>query len=322
MQPITTHNNIYIPYLKVNPSYSVLYYKPESKYINTDESLKQKIMNLKKKNDGLKLSHMSKKKITNAVNWLVSLSDEKTIEINGKTIKAKITFITLTLPSKQRHTDNEIKQKCLNQLLVELKKQYSDFLYVWKAERQENGNIHFHLTTNAVLHYEELQKKWNRIISKLGYIEEYRTNQMNKHKNGFTFQRDIFEKYGISYATQKERYEKGLKTGFRQPHTTEIKRVKSIKNIASYIAKYIKKDITNTTTKIDGNLWACSELLSQISVTIDMTNEEIDFYYEKVINNEYASVFITKIEYILGTKKREEIVKQLKPILNKHSFAY
>ena len=34
----------------------------------------------------------------------------------------KIGFVTLTLPSEQRHTDNEIKKYCLNQLLIELRK--------------------------------------------------------------------------------------------------------------------------------------------------------------------------------------------------------
>ena len=69
-------------------------------------------------------------------------------------VQYKLTFITLTLPSKQIHSDNEIKSKCLNQFLIELKKNHSVSRYIWKAEKQENNNIHFHIIADKFIKWQ------------------------------------------------------------------------------------------------------------------------------------------------------------------------
>ena len=65
-------------------------------------------------------------------------------------------FVTLTLPSVQRHEDNVIKQQILKPFIEELKERYGVKYYFWKAEIQENGNIHFHLIIDHYIHYKKL----------------------------------------------------------------------------------------------------------------------------------------------------------------------
>lgn len=109
------------------------------------------------------------------------------------------TFVTLTLPAKQRHTDYELKE-LLGQFLkwvqgerTELKngqfkgqlKGFGVETYLWRAEVQKNGNIHFHVLLDRFVPWERIRSKWNSLLDNLGYIQDYAQNQREKHQNGF-----------------------------------------------------------------------------------------------------------------------------------------
>jgi hypothetical protein len=157
---------------------------------------------------GTTMSKKSKQKVNRAIKYLLYYSKEKTVYRTSKhsTFKFKVAFITLTLPSKQVHTDKQIKEECLNQFLIEARKKWNIRNYIWKAEKQQNGNIHFHILTDSFVPYQELRNTWNRIINKLGYVDEYR----KKHHK-------------------------------LSPNSTDIHSLKKVKNIYSYISKYFDK---------------------------------------------------------------------------------
>lgn len=139
-------------------------------------------------------------------------------------VKQKIqpTFATLTLPYKQFHGDNEIKRKCLTPFIAELQKFHNVKLYVWRAEPQANGNIHFHILLDRFIHWSDIRARWNRIINKLEYV-------------------DAFE--------QKE--------GHNDPNSTDMHGLKKVNSISSYIVKYMtKREIRR---KIKGRVWGCSK---------------------------------------------------------------
>lgn len=120
-------------------------------------------------------------------------------------VSFKLSFITLTLPSSQIHSDTEIVHKILKPFLRWWRDKNPSLLYVWKAETQDNGNLHFHLTTNAFIHWRTLRKKWNQCTNALGYIDRY---------------------------------------GKPDAPSSEIKAVKNVRDIAAYITAYItKKDL-------------------------------------------------------------------------------
>ena len=66
-----------------------------------------------------------------------------------------------------RITDIEVK-KLLNTYLQFLRDRYYLDVYMWKAEVQERGNIHFHIIINKFVWANYLTNAWNRILKRNG----------------------------------------------------------------------------------------------------------------------------------------------------------
>ena len=226
-----------------------------------ENQLKNLIYNeLRKSNN--ELSEQIKSKIKKNFTWMLKKSINKFIEVKGKTFRHKVSFITLTLPSKQTHTDNEIK-KCLNQLFTEFQKIHLLQNYIWKAERQKNGNIHFHILTDSFIPWNVLKKKWNRIIEKLNYITEF-SKQMQK----LTYKKYL-EKYNYEHTDKRQNYFiSESRTGWRNPNSVDVRNVVAKKQAEIYLLKYINKPTSkedNSEEKvITGKRVGFSEKLSQI----------------------------------------------------------
>ena len=155
------------------------------------------------------VSNIARRKMSRAIDYLVLMSVEKKVKerFTGKMITFKVAFITLTLPSKQIHTDSELINKCLNQFMIEAKKYYQVKNYVWRAEKQKNGNLHFHIILDKFIPWYEMRNRWNRIVNKLGYVDRFQ------------------EKHGHS-----------------TPNSTDIHSTRKIKDIRKYLAKYMSKN--------------------------------------------------------------------------------
>lgn len=170
----------------------------------------------------------AKKRLAEYIDYFVATSPTQLTYCKQlqKSVKFRVNFITLTLPSCQIHSDETIKSKCLSPFLQELSNKHQVDRYLWKAERQSNGNIHFHVTINKFIHYSVIQHTWNRIVNKLGYVDRFQ----NKH-------------------------------GHRNPHSTEIKSVKNVKRVAAYLAAYLTSKKKNDLIK--GRFWSVSESISK-----------------------------------------------------------
>lgn len=251
-----------------------LYLYGKQEWINDrPERNKNSLNNLFDNSNHNKLSIPAKRKAKKAIKYLLYSANEKKV-FNpkfGTSFKFKVGFITLTLPSQQRHTDKEIKSLLLNQFLIEAKKKWSMVNYVWKAEKQGNGNIHFHILTDKFIPHWELRQCWNRICNKLGYVDEFQ--KIHKKKN---------------------------------PNSTDIHSLYKIKSVYSYITKYMTKpehrnkskvsakDINYTMRKLggfisvssgakkflgklsgSGRIWACSTTLSNITGAREELSEEL-----------------------------------------------
>lgn len=321
MTPIVTkNNNLLVPFAKIYPSYSVLYHKVDIKVKKSKEQEEQfEKIRTKKKFSGI-LSDVSQRKIRNIVNWLVLFSENQVIEIDNKKVLARLNFITLTLPTLQKETDLYYKNNLLNQFLTELRVKYPTFLYIWKAETQQNGNIHFHITTNLLIHYREIQNLWNRIINKIGHIDEYAQKMRAKYKNGFFYDLRQHEEYGINRDIQFLRYKKALSEGFRNPHTTEVKAVKNITNVAAYLSEYIAKNANDDRKRIKGRIYGCSKLLETIDININLTDYDFPFRNMRFVDKDRVQVFFAPITKILntniGAEVTELIIKHIKNNLN------
>lgn len=244
---------------------------------NWSKELKAKFSDQFKKNfakDGnpFILSKASKRKIFDSINSMYVISPPRKVTMkNGKELyNFRLNFITLTLPSSQKHSDVHIKSECLNQLLIELRKKYSVENYVWKAELQQNQNIHFHLITDRYIDYQALRRRWNRIINKLGYVDAYRQKMSKLSLSDYHKLRN--KSQTCDFKISAAAYAQGKKCGWQNPNSVDVQAVKSKKDLAVYLAKYIAKDINPDQmtdeelerTKTFGRSWSRSYSLAQL----------------------------------------------------------
>lgn len=169
--------------------------------------------------------------------WLKSLYYSPTTETKHKLFMP--TFITLTLPAEQMHSDKDLNSKGLNRLLIKIKRSHSVKNYLWRAERQKNGNIHYHILVDKYISYKLINHYWNCILSDLGYIDKYRENQKLFHAKGFKVRTDLLSKW--SYEKQLKAYRQGIADNWSNPNTTDIHSLKKVKNVTAYICKYTTK---------------------------------------------------------------------------------
>jgi len=155
------------------------------------------------------VSDKASARIEQCVQWLVAMAQPKSIWVKSmnKRVNFRINFITLTLSGKQRHDDSFIVKELFEKWLDWMRYNAKCTRYVWKAEAQGNGNIHFHIVTDTFMHYQDIRDAWNKIQWKYGYTDHY--FQVKGHRN---------------------------------PPSTEVKSVKHVNRIANYLAKYMSKN--------------------------------------------------------------------------------
>jgi len=253
-------------HMSINPNYSVFY--NSVRRVDGESMLKTKDMfKLPELNRYYGIfSEKAKSRLKKALNWLIHIAKPKRIQIKGKKFSYKLTLITVSLPAQQVHEDKEIA-KCLSQLLIEFQQNYNMQYYIWKAEKQKNGSIHYHITSDCYVPHQELRERWSRIINKLGYVDMYRKTQMEWHKKGFKPRPDLYFKKtkngefelddkgnrikNWSLAKQKESYRQQMllpeNERWRLPNCTDVHSVKGVKNLVAYLAEYLaKNDLTES----------------------------------------------------------------------------
>jgi hypothetical protein len=285
------HSPIFItPILAVHPDSIFLYNKIDYD-INYVKKPSKSLLNLENNTHSSKLSDKAIRKAKRAMTYIITQAADKKVfnsKFNSSFIY-KVGFLTLTLASKQIHSDNEIKQALLNQFLIECRKRYNMENYVWRAERQKNGNIHFHILTDSFLPYREIKQMWNRIQNKLGYVDRFETKYRHK-----------------------------------QPNSTDIHSLRGIKDVKSYITKYMTKQGLENHSKVKngtdgywkrtvyesntvskgalkylgklsglGRIWACSKNLSDLKGSV----------------TEYESKYKMELDKLRKVKKVKTYIK-------------
>lgn len=171
-------------------------------------------------------------------NWFMTVRHfNKYDRLVHKMNKKEMVFVTLTLPSTQMHDDNYIKRNILNKFIISCRNTNMFEEYFWRAEKQKNGNIHFHLLIDCYIAKERLQEIWNRCLVKDLYINEF--EHKYKHRN---------------------------------PPTTHIQQIPSNQNIIDYVIKYVGKN--EGTDKVQGRIWGMSDKLRELkSLILDVDRE-------------------------------------------------
>jgi hypothetical protein len=250
-----------IPSISVHPDKINIFVRHEWEPYKPGTRKDVKVMPLSNAHNG-KISTVAYRKIKKAIDYLLFLSDEQLVnnQISGRAVRFKLSFITLTLSSVQIHPDNEIKALFLNQFLIEAKKRWNLNHYVWRAEKQKNGNLHFHILCDKFIPWNELRNVWNRIQNKLGYVDRYRAEMKAFHSEGFQVRKNLLAKW--DYKSQIKAYQVGKANDWNSPNSTDIHSLRFVKDIKAYFSTYFKKD--DQSKDVKGRLWGCDYDLTDI----------------------------------------------------------
>lgn len=240
-------DQVWLDFYKINPTFIVVWRQLAERHTNNrynfhdDNTPKEK----KTTYQGEITPH-SRRRLNKAIQLLIDITEPRWIlnPITQKRQKFHLAFWTLTLSAPQYFkSDSDIKKQLLEPFLRKMRKKGMRN-YIWKAELQQNGNIHFHLLTDFFLPYTVIRDTWNNCQSRLGYIDDF-----------------------------ERRF------GHRDPNSTDVRSVKSGSQIASYLSKYMLKPTEKNkqqklspveAEKRKGKVWDCSQNLK-------IRNQHYDF---------------------------------------------
>lgn len=255
------------------------------------------------------LSQKAKTRMKNCIDKLIESHTIGVCKNTAELLRRKhtLTFVTTTLPSKQIHSDKEIKRYSFVPFLQILQEKYGVTAYVWRAEKQRNGNIHFHIIINRIIKWQAIRKEWNKCIERLGYVTEYQKKMKKLTLEQYIILRRAKTEKEIKNA--KRAYLEGKKENFTNPNSTDIHAIRKIKNLSAYVSKYMTKTEKDGDGKIEGHLWGRSDNLFEIQhyETIAEANDinELEKLKEAGqathFKEEYYEIFILRNINILQT---------------------
>lgn len=258
-----------IPYLQFRSNAIIRYTLPENQNFRTKD-LNDRLSTILKETPtytGM-LCPGAKKRLTKAIEQLVMATRSKgryeINPVNGKSFWFRLSFMTLTVYSPDRTiTGKEAYKRCLGPFLQWMRRVHGVNLYIWKAEiqdgkrkknKQGRGQIHYHITSDAYIHYGMVQAKWNELQRKAGYLDAF------------------FAKFGRWNAP-----------------STEIKKVEKEDRLSGYLVKEFTKNIQNQ-SPIHGKVWDCSQNLKAQNYFTEMEDGRYITALNKAIDEKRIEV--------------------------------
>lgn len=224
------------------------------------------------------------KRLRKAIDLLISSTPTTTVQhyTRTKTIKHKLSFITLTIPDLETLTGKEAHKKLLEPMLLWLRRYHGLRSYIWKAELQKRGQLHYHITSNVYIAHQELKDKWNELLTLNNYNRKYREEK-----------------------------------GHTNANSTDIKEVRKISNLGGYLTKYFTKAYQNEKS-IGGKVWDCSLNLKRATYfTEQASNTTFDILTNPKQYNDLTIKYFDRCTIIKITKGTIDRILDLQSIQDK-----
>lgn len=233
-----------VPYLQIRSDCIVSYYQNESSHRRYGDFNKNPY-------SGKMQSH-SQKRIKKAVDLLLQRSEPRVIynEVIGKHHDFRINFVTLTIAHQKNLDAKYCYQNLLKPFLRTARRKWKVEDYIWKAELQNRGQLHYHLTTNQFIRFDHLRNEWNKLQKRNGLLQEY----ASKH-------------------------------GHFNPNSTDVHAVWKVRNLKAYLSKYIAK-VEADKEALNGKVWDCSQALKRNYYSFMMSSYEQDLINDAVANGQ------------------------------------
>ena len=236
-----------------------------------------------------------------------------------------VEFHLITLTFIGRVTDRH-GTAILNKFLTQLHEKYGNFSFTWVAEKQGNGNIHFHMVCDRRFKLSYINSLWT--------VQQIRAGVRNYEKEYEVISGNGDNLAGEGCDIESLHHAKQWRTVQKYFNPVDIEKVKTIDGVSCYLTNYVTKN----ESKIYGRAWHCSRSVSRIFTkkiisrkVFDITgNSEknritsrkgkeyinktffgpyciINSIYNKAYYNRYLSDMQLINEYILQVERTEKI---------------
>ena len=243
----------------------------------------------------------NQKRIRKALDTL--LQSTKTHRIYNPILKVshsfRLAFITLTISSKVIIDHKRAYSNLLRPFLQWLQVTKGNNFYIWKAELQKRGQIHYHITVNTFIEMSEIRSKWNYLQRKNGIIKE-NYNPPSTEIKAVKNIRNI-EHYLAKYISKNTSENYTL----NENSINEI-----IQDEVECLGAIISCYPSNTCNfrKIEGKIWDCSENLKiNKFFTLELEGDVLINTYKYLQCNEKSEVINTdNCTIVKGSEKTKE----------------
>lgn len=198
-----------IPVMQLRDGYVLVYYEQlynrgwQNKFENRNQ-----LIRVKQKAYSGDITVGARKRMSKAITLMSQITKPKWIHnpVNNKMTLHRFSFVTLTVSNDVLLTAREGYDLLLQHFLQWLRRTKEVELYVWKAEFQKRGQLHYHLVFPDWIHYKEIRDKWNDLQKNAGLLDKY-----------------------------------AKKYGHFNPNSTDIHETKGVNNMKQYIMKEMGK---------------------------------------------------------------------------------
>lgn len=295
----------YVPMLRVRPNYSV-------SYLQYQGSRSGRIGGDRLGKSIKKMSEKSGQRLKERLGWWIEAAQYKSFFSirDQRQYRFRLNFITLTLPSKQRHSDSDLQKILLQPLLNNLRNTWGCHNYVWRAEKQLNGNIHWHIMTDTFIHWSDLRRVWNGVCEQYEYVSRGKTFDPNSTDIHAIKGKSESGRYLAKYfgKSKSPKHRKALNDQLHQQGLQGNRRRK-------FIMQFWKK------LQVRARNWGCSYSISRLEgFTVEYGNQvsaAVQDLPQK--NTEHACIYYTKASELGGTIRRayydyvHHVRRQLEP---------
>ena len=140
----------------------------------------------------------------------------------------KYNFITLTVTNSGRIIDAKEGNKILLEPWLRYMRNKCGLKdYVWKAEMQTNGQLHYHIASSTYLPQNFVRWKWNKTCKEA----------------------ELLNTFARTY-------------GHFNPPSTEVTHIRNVRDAKAYISKEFAKKNQNTIS-LKGKIWDCNDTLKR-----------------------------------------------------------
>lgn len=192
-----------------------------------------------------KLSPGAKKRLTKSIELLLQSVKRQMIKTpySNNLMPFKISHCCVTIADNIRTIPaKECHKTCLEPFILWMRRKYGMSSFIWKAEHQQRGQLHYHIVSDCFIPKENIRQKWNELQREAGYLDDWYKKNQNYNPPG-----------------------------------TWINRPKPYQDMAYYLKKEVIKMYQNENS-VEGKVWDCSINLKQNRYfTInEASNERLD----------------------------------------------